>query len=842
MPHTTTHIAQLLAAQAGEVRQHLKQLAMLNNSGQNIQNSIASLPDLLRGILRTAKALTGARYAALGVFDATGERLAQFFTEGIDDETRQAIGPLPTGRGLLGALIKEEGALRLKDIRRHQESAGFPPHHPVMQSFLGKSIRAHGKLFGRIYLTDKILPRADESAGDVSACHTGEFTDLDEQLITALAFQAGTAIETAGLIEEIRAAQSRDRAVLDSVAEGIFGIDLAGRCLFLNKACTDALGYAEGELIGRNIHAMIHHTREDGTPFPEAECPILGALHRQQRCRLENEILWRKDGTSFPATYTVTSLRNESGTVTGAVVSFMDCTEYMQRRQGQKMEALGYLASGVAHDFNNLLTVVNGYTELLLLQTDLSASTRMKIDEIQKATDRATALTGRLLAFGRQKPLERKAADINDLVRGMESLLHRLLGDDIALCLDLFEARCFAKIDVGGIEQALINLVVNARDAMPTGGLMEIRTTIRGQAAPGQSPAPKPGDPSIVIEVSDSGEGMDKTVQDRIFEPFFTTKARGGGTGLGLATVYRIVMENEGGIQVTSKPGAGTTFIVTLPLVEPPEDRPERPVVSTPIQGGEETVLLVEDHVDVQMLVTTMLENNGYRVLTANNGREGEHVVRTYEGAIHLVIADVMMPHMGGRAMARSVRAQRPDLKVLFITGGTDAEVARYGELLTDGDVLAKPFTNEALLKAVGRALDRRGGRPVLPGAPSKPKRILLLDDDHQVGSLLREMLKSEGYEVVILINGAESIRLLRQEPVDLLITDMLMPDMDGIEVIREARHLLPSLKILAMSGGGIGATPEVYLTLAQQLGVTHTLAKPFSREQLLVVVHEMMD
>ena len=254
--------------------------------------------------------------------------------------------------------------------------------------------------------------------------------------------------------------------MLDSVEEGIFGIDLAGRCLFVNRACADALGYVQGELVGRNIHAMIHHTRENGTPCPEAECPILGTLHTQQKCRLENEIFWRKNGTSFSATCTVTSLRDEFGTVTGAVVSFVDCTERraieMRKRQGQRMEALGYLAAGVAHDFNNLLMVMKGYGELLL-QTDLPASSRMKIEEIKKATDRATVLTSQLLAFGRKKPIERKVLDINDLIRGMEPFLRRLRGEEIALHLDLIEGQWFANIDVGGIEQALMNLVVNAR-------------------------------------------------------------------------------------------------------------------------------------------------------------------------------------------------------------------------------------------------------------------------------------------------------------------------------------------------------------------------------------------
>lgn len=840
-------IARLLAAQTGEMQRYVNQLAMLNESSRSIQEHVVSLPALLERILHTAKSLTGARYAALGVFDETGERLVQFLTEGVDEETKRAIGTWPTGRGLLGAVIKKEGVLRLRDLTQHKESVGFPPHHPAMRSFLGMSIRAHGKLFGRLYLADKMYPRTHEYGEGASAQGVSEFADLDEQLIAALVFQAGTAIETASLIEELRTTQSRDRALLDSVEEGIYGIDLEGRCLFLNRAGAEALGYAQGELVGGDIHAMIHHTRENGTPFPKTECPILETMRNQQGCRLENEILWRKDGRSFPAMCAATPLRDESGTVTGAVVSFSDRTERraleMQMRQGQKMEALGQLAAGVAHDFNNLLTVMKGYSDLTLLQADLPASSRAKIEEIKKATDRATVLTSQLLAFGRKKPIERKAVDINEIIRGLESLVRRLLGEGIALHFDLAEGRWFAKIDVGGIEQVLINLAVNARDAMPNGGRVEICSAILDRAgAPERGLGQKHAGLSILITVSDTGVGIDKATQARIFEPFFTTKAVGRGTGLGLATVYRIVAENDGVIQVASEPGAGTTFTLLLPLVEPPEERLAAPVVPTPIQGGDETVLLVEDDASVQALVRTILENKGYHVLTANDGREGKHIARTYEGAIHLVVSDAMMPHMSGPTMARSLRVRRPDLKVLFITGGTDAEVARYGALSAQGDVLSKPFTNEALLETVRRVLNQPVGQLFLPGAAREPERILIIDDDMQVNSMLQEMLKSERYQVLAAASGAEGVGLLRQESVDLLITDMLMSDMDGVEVIQEVRRLWPALKILAMSGGGIGTTPEFYLTLARQLGAVSTLAKPFAREQLLDAVREMID
>ncbi|MCP9470403.1 MAG: response regulator [Nitrospira sp.] len=845
MQHATADIARLFATQAGEVRQYLKQLAMLNESGQNIQEGKASLPALLQGILRTAKVLTGARYAALGVFDETGERLVQFLTEGIDEETKRAIGAWPTGRGLLGALIKDERTLRLKDVSQHKASVGFPPHHPVMRSFLGTAIRAHGKVFGRLYLTDKVRPGLDESMTDVSVSRAAEFTDVDEQLIMALAFQAGMAIETASLIEEIKVAQRRDRAVLDSVQEGILGIDLTGACMFANRACVEALGYAQDELIGRNVHALIHHTREDGTSFPEAECPIMQALHSQRECHLENEILWRKDGTSFPVMCTVATFRDEWERVAGAVVSFVDCTERraleIQRRQGQRMELLGYLAAGVAHDFNNLLTIMQGYGELVLLHADLPTPARTKIQEIKKAVDRAMVLTGQLLAFARKQPVERQVVDINDLVRGIEPFFRQLLTENIVLCFDLTEKRLPAKVDGGGIEQALLNLVVNARDAMPTGGRLEICTAIHDQAGEEEKRTRKRIGQSVVIRVSDSGVGMDQTTLDHIFEPFFTTKSTGRGTGLGLATVYRIVTENDGTIQVASKVGVGTTFTLLLPLAEQEEQIPPS-VFHVPVQGGGETVLLVEDDPAVQEIVKTMLENEGYHVLTASDGSEGIHVALSYNGVIHLLIADVMMPNTDGVLMVRSLRSRMPNLKVLFITGGTATGTVMGGELSATGEVLSKPFTNGALLAAVRRVLDQPVGHLSQNRVSRMPKRVLVLDDDGQVNSLVQEILRSERYEVLTAISGVEGLELLRQQSIDLLITDILLPGMDGIEVIQEVRRVRPALKILAVSGGGIGATPEFLLNRARQAGAAGTLAKPFTREQLLAVVRQMVD
>jgi len=267
---------------------------------------------LLTRLVEAAQRLTGARYAALGVFRDQEDGLAHFATAGVDDELRRKMGPPPTGRGLLGHLAREEGVLRLKDLMQHPSAAGFPPHHPLMRSFLGVSVRAHGRVIGRFYLTEK------EGAE--------EFSDLDAQIMTTMALAAGAAIEKHQLISDLRRAESRSRALLNSTSEGIYGVDADGRCLFINQAGASLLGYRPEDLLGQPMHALLHHTRADGAPYPMEDCPILGSFRHGRPCRLDHEVFWRKDGTSIPVDYSAAPLE-ENGRVQGAVVTFTDSTQ-----------------------------------------------------------------------------------------------------------------------------------------------------------------------------------------------------------------------------------------------------------------------------------------------------------------------------------------------------------------------------------------------------------------------------------------------------------------------------------------------------------------------------------
>ncbi|MBI3461983.1 MAG: response regulator, partial [Planctomycetes bacterium] len=375
-------------------------------------------------------------------------------------------------------------------------------------------------------------------------------------------------------------------------------------------------------------------------------------------------------------------------------------------RQAQKMDAIGQLAGGVAHDFNNLLTIILGYGELALESTDKDNPLYEMISEIGNAGQRAAALTKQLLAFSRKQPLQPTSLDLNRLVSDMERMLRRLIGEDIELQPLLAPHLHHVKADPAQIQQVLLNLVVNARDAMPQGGRLTIETA-NVQLDPRDvkaQPDVRPG-PYVLLAVTDSGCGMDEKTRARIFEPFFTTKGPGKGTGMGLATVYGIVKQSEGHITVDSKPGEGTTFRIFLPRVE--QTLLTRQVDSKPSESprGTETILLVDDESLVRGLIRRILEAHGYCVLEAGDGAEALHVSRQHSGRIHLLLTDVVMPEMSGTELARLLQEVKPETKVLFMSGYTDDAVTRHGGLEPGRPFLQKPFTSDVLTRTVRETL-----------------------------------------------------------------------------------------------------------------------------------------
>jgi len=377
-----------------------------------------------------------------------------------------------------------------------------------------------------------------------------------------------------------------------------------------------------------------------------------------------------------------------------------------QLRQAQKMEAIGRLAGGVAHDFNNLLTAIGGYSTLGLLELAPDDPRREFFEEIQRAGERGAALTKQLLAAGRKQVQRPRLLDLNAVVDDLTSLLRRVIGEDIELEWARDSTPAVVLADPGQIEQIIMNLAVNARDAMPRGGLLSITSTSAHIAAEDPRNRSGVGGPYVQLRVTDSGHGMDAATLSHIFEPFFTTKEPGKGTGLGLSTVYGIVEQLSGFIDVRSAPDQGAVFEVYLP------QQPQRAVSAQPenvapaVRGGSETVLLVEDEPQVRDLVLAVLKTRGYRVLCSENGAEAMRLEREHPGRIHLLITDVVMPGMSGRELAEHLLSLRPELKVLFMSGYTDDAVLRHGVIAPGSAFLQKPFALEDLLQRTRALLD----------------------------------------------------------------------------------------------------------------------------------------
>ncbi len=381
-----------------------------------------------------------------------------------------------------------------------------------------------------------------------------------------------------------------------------------------------------------------------------------------------------------------------------------------QLRQAQKMEAVGRLAGGVAHDFNNLLTAILGYAELLAVRSDLDPGARQNVETIQKAGRQAAAVTHQLLAFSRKQILQPRVIDLNALIIDFEKILRRVIGEHIELSNGPHAANARVRADPNQLEQVILNLGVNARDAMPKGGQLSISTSNVAftLAEARQQAADMEAGLYVLMEVGDTGHGMDEETQARIFEPFFTTKGPGKGTGLGLSTVYGVVKQSGGTICVDSTPGAGCTFRVYLPLetgdLEDSRPKTVAPVHKAPRQA--ETVLVVEDEEIVRELVCTVLSDSGYEVLCAPNGTEGLLMSDTHQGKIALMITDVVMPQMGGLELAREVTARRPETRVLYVSGYSEDDMSEQGILAADLEFLEKPFTPQALTRKVRAVLN----------------------------------------------------------------------------------------------------------------------------------------
>ncbi len=510
---------------------------------------------------------------------------------------------------------------------------------------------------------------------------------------------------------ERRSLTRRMELLLDSTGEGIYGIDLEGRCTFINRSGAALLGWTPEELLGRSMHEAIHHARQNGSPYPALDCPLNRALQAGEECRVAGEVLWRRDGTSFAVEYAAHPMA-DAGVTVGSVVTFVDVTERNsleeQFRQSQKMEAVGRLAGGVAHDFNNLLTVISGYSQILMNELAPSDPHRESLGEIHKAGERAASLTRQLLAFSRRQVLAPEVLDLNAVVRNSRKMFERLLGEDLEVVVALEPGLPRAKADRGQLEQVLMNLALNARDAMPQGGKLTIETaTVELDEAYCRNHAEVTPGRYAMLTMSDTGIGMDAATRERIFEPFFTTKAMGKGTGLGLAMIYGFIKQSGGHVDVHSEEGRGSVFKLYLPLTLEAGPSGESKTALGTLPNGSETILLAEDEASVRALTRRILGSCGYNVLEAGNGAEAILLSEKHQGPIHMLLSDVVMPVLGGRKLAEKLSASRPGISVLFLSGYADDAVVHEGGNGLASAFLQKPFTPGTLAVKVREVLDK---------------------------------------------------------------------------------------------------------------------------------------
>ena len=608
------------------------------------------------------------------------------------DEEDPTPAPKKLGRGLTEYVLRTgEPLLCTPDVFDHLVARGEVQliGAPSLD-WLGVPLKAGNNTFGVLVVQ--------------SYTANVRYREKDKEILTFVSQQLASAVEHKRHEEALRGSEARYRSLVQSAVYGIYRSSLEGRFLDVNPALIAMLGYNSAEeVLGLD-------PKRDVFLDPSEQARLMQEFRRG--ARLDNiEVRWkRKDGNAITVRLSGRAVSSPEETDEVLEVIADDVTERRvledQFRQAQKMEAVGRLAGGVAHDFNNLLMVISGYTEVLLEHTAHDNPLRPKVAAIQQAADRATTLTRQLLAFSRKQLLELKVVDVNTIVKDMEQLLRPLIGENIELSTRLASDLGRTRADAGQIEQVIMNLVVNSKDAMANGGKITIQTAnvsldddLRREYSYIQ-----PG-PYVMLSIADTGHGMDKETQSRIFEPFFTTKEKGKGTGLGLSTVYGIIKQSGGYVFAQSELERGTTFRIYLPRVEEVAEAVGSVRSSQSATGGSETVLLVEDEESVRQLVRETLETKGYKVLEADHGEAALRIASSHQGPIDMLITDVVMPGMSGRELSKQLCASHPQTRVLFLSGYTEDAIVHQGALEPGTAFLQKPFTLQILSRKVREVL-----------------------------------------------------------------------------------------------------------------------------------------
>jgi len=682
---------------AEELNAALYAIAARSQSAEDLQQFFAAIHNIVGQLMN-------ARNFYVSLYDPQSQLLS--FPYFVDEEDPTPT-PKPLGRGLTEYVLRSGEPLLatpavFEDLVRRGEVELIGASS---LDWLGVPLKSGTTCIGAL-----VVQSYNENA---------RFGERDREILKFVSQQLAAAIEHKRYEEALRRSEARSRSLILSAAFGICRCTLGGRFLDVNPALITMLGHVSVEdLLKLDVRREVFVNPRELDRLAE-DYRYAGSLNGV-------EVQWkRKDGRVIIVRLSgcAASSTDEPGEVVLELIT-EDITDRRQLeeqlRQAQKMDAVGRLAGGVAHDFNNLLMVINGYTEVLLEQLEKSSPMHHKVQSIQQAADRAATLTRQLLAFSRKQLLELKVIDVNSVIGDMERLLRPLIGENIELVTRLSTQTGHTRADAGQLEQVIMNLVVNAKDAMPEGGKLTIQSsdvTVRQNFS--EHRFIQPGR-YAVISVADTGHGMDTETQSRIFEPFFTTKEKGKGTGLGLSTVYGIVKQSSGYVFAESELGAGTTFYVYLPRVEESAEELSPAKSQQNDAGGCETVLLVEDEESVRELVRLTLASRGYQVLEAENGECGLRIAESFKEHIDILITDVVMPGIGGRELARKLLLLRPGISVLYLSGYTEDAVVTRGALGPRTAFLQKPFTLQNLAKKVREVLLSRSAPPPATASMAK--------------------------------------------------------------------------------------------------------------------------
>jgi two-component system cell cycle sensor histidine kinase/response regulator CckA len=657
------------------------------------------------------------------------------------------------------------------------------------------------------------------------------------------------------LIKKLEVSEAYNRTIVQTAPDGIITIDADGIIETFNPSAEHMFGYDADEVVGRSVDELI----------PAAAEPAAGpvAFLQNTSSNGDRELTGeRKDGTGFPLELTSGGLPQASGGKLTCMVRDVTRRKQLEGevQQAHRLEAVGRLAGGIAHDFNNLLMGVSGCADILLATLEPQHAAREYAEEIKRAALSGASIVGQLLSFSRKKQDEPVVSHLNSIIDENENMLRRLLGEDVELMVGLNDSDLWVECDRGQVEQVLMNLVVNARDAMKRGGTLTIGTSELVVSA-GDS---LQGDLDVgryaVLSVSDEGSGIDEETMAQIFDPFFTTKEVGEGTGLGLSTVYGIVQRAGGHIDLDSELDEGTTFHIYLPTAEEPAPAEELESVSPISLRGRETVLLVEDEPLVRRSVRHYLEGWGYSVLEAASRAEAVDACKGHKGTIHLLLTDSVLPGGSGKTVVRAVRDIVPDVAVIQMSAHSPDKLIRDGRLADGVPLLQKPFTAEVLAAKIREVLGESAWPPAVevrgeaevretPAATeqidktlsgSKPS-ILLVEDHGTSRKAIQMLLELEGYHVMGAATGAQALALCNDDAkhVDLVLTDFGLPDTKGPALVEALRDAEPTLKgVIYISGRSVN-DPEVEQALQQP--DTHFVGKPIDFDALEQVVRGVL-